>query len=91
MSITSPAELLKELDVEFFTAYRHLPDANMAPVEYVEPDLRAVSEASTNLSALSLDDDSSKPDSGPSLDTITSKIVTLGDLIDTDAVSPTFF
>jgi len=39
MSITSPAEFLKDLDLEFFKRYRPLPDLNLAPIEYVEPDL----------------------------------------------------
>src|SRR5262249_3438943 len=39
MSITSPAEFLKDLGLEFFKRYRPLPDKSLEPIDYVEPDL----------------------------------------------------
>lgn len=88
MSITSPVDFLKDLDLEFFKQYRTLPDVTLAPVEYVEPDLSS-SPAQTTNSIVPVASNSSKAEdkSLRKLETITSKVVTLGDFIDTDAVS----
>jgi hypothetical protein len=86
MSITSPAEFLENLDVEFFKRYRSMPDADLAPVEYVEPDLGSSSTHSKSTTAPTLDPGNGGANASKMLDKITSKIVTLGDFIDTDAV-----
>ncbi|KIW88776.1 uncharacterized protein Z519_10823 [Cladophialophora bantiana CBS 173.52] len=94
MTITSPADFLKELDMDFFRRYRPLPDVNMAPVEYVEPDLSSSSGGSDNdnstASTASTINPSRDAEDKPleELKKITSKIVTLGDFIDTDALAP---
>ncbi|KAJ9609219.1 hypothetical protein H2200_006991 [Cladophialophora chaetospira] len=88
MSITSPAEFLKDLDVEFFKQYRALPDMDLIPVEYVEPDLSSTPEKPKPGPARVLE--TGEPDDKPvkQLSNITSKVVTLGDFIDTDALAP---
>ena len=88
MSITSPAELVKDLDVEFFKRYRSLPDANLAPIEYVEPDLSSPAQSKSNTAVWtgSWDKADAGVDPSKTLDKISSKVVTLGDFIDTDAV-----
>ncbi|KIW73234.1 hypothetical protein PV04_01368 [Phialophora macrospora] len=88
MSITSPAEFLKDLDVELFNRYRSLPDTDLAPVEYVEPDLSSRPERTRSTAAVIQDPDDSDEKRLRRLDKIRSKIVTLGDFIDTDALAP---
>ena len=102
MSITSPADFLKDLDLEFFRRYRPLPEVDMVPVEYVEPDLSggsggAAVETNNDSTAPTMPMGTTSPpayadadteaEPARKLDKITSKIVTLGDFIDTDAVS----
>ncbi|OAL40034.1 hypothetical protein AYO20_00452 [Fonsecaea nubica] len=91
MSITSPADFLKDLDTDFFKRYRPLSDVDMVPVEYVEPDLgRSSTAAKTNNTITATIDPASNAEDEPprKLDKISSKIVTLGDFIDTDALAP---
>ncbi|OAP59168.1 hypothetical protein AYL99_06466 [Fonsecaea erecta] len=95
MSITSPADFLRDLDMDFFQRYRPLPEADMVSVEYVEPELSGSRDAQTkNKSSSSPLTTTECPpqdtDAEPQrkLDKITSKIVTLGDFIDTDALAP---
>jgi hypothetical protein len=87
MSITSPAEFLRDLDVEFFRRYRSLPDTDLVPVEYVEPDLSSRPERTKSAAAVTQELDDSDDKRLRKLDKIRSKVVTLGDFIDTDAVS----
>ncbi|EXJ83387.1 hypothetical protein A1O1_07009 [Capronia coronata CBS 617.96] len=99
MTITSPVDFLKDLDLAFFKQYRQLPDFNLAPIEYVEPDLSSGTDSSqtTNLQqkdlasvgAPSVSDSGKTTSNANSIpDKIASKIVTLGDFIDTDALAP---
>ncbi|KIX06230.1 uncharacterized protein Z518_04205 [Rhinocladiella mackenziei CBS 650.93] len=88
MTITSPTEFLKELDVEFFRRYRPLPDMNLPPIDYVEPDL-ATSPTQGQKGGVSITNmGDTNGQAARSLDKISSKIVTLGDFIDTDALAP---
>lgn len=87
MAITSPAEFLKDLDVEFFKRYRPLPDATSSEVEYVQPELSSRSEQPKKPEAAILSAGNSVGQPLRELDKISSKVVTLGDFIDTDAVS----
>ncbi|KIW24169.1 uncharacterized protein PV07_09899 [Cladophialophora immunda] len=92
MSITSPADFLSELDMDFFKRYRPLPEVDMVPIEYVEPDLSSSSAGPTNSSSATTTTLPLLPDAEDQpprkLDKITSKVVTLGDFIDTDALAP---
>jgi aconitase B len=87
MTITDPAELMRDIDTAFFESYRQTSDQISASVEYVEPDLTSIPakgrEDGPPIEKLNVADE---PQQG--LGKITSKIVTLGDLIDTDAVGP---
>lgn len=86
MSITSPADFLKELDAEFFQNYRQLPEFELTPVGYSEPDLLSNLTIESSEGGKRVDPDEGEP--SKKLDTISSKVVTLPDFIDTDAVSP---
>jgi hypothetical protein len=86
MSITSPADFLKELDAEFFQHYRQLPEFEFAPVDYCEPDLLSNLTIGNSEQGKRVEPDETNP--AKKLDTISSKVVTLPDFIDTDAVSP---
>jgi hypothetical protein len=84
MTVTSPAEFLRDLDVDFFRRYQPLAELGLAPVEYVEPDLSSTAQSTSSVPAAL---DAPKVEAkATALDRITSKIVTLGDFIDTDAV-----
>lgn len=81
LTITNPAELIKEIDFEFFHNYQKR-SADLLLVTYVEPGL-GKQEASTS----SPYNGAEVPDAKP-IESITSKVVTLGDNIDTDAMAP---
>lgn len=83
MQVTDPRSLLPDMDVEFFKKYQGDLQTSSKAVTFVEPGLRQTSDFKTQQSA-----SKSSPDHGQALGTITSKIVTLGDFIDTDALSP---
>ena len=86
MSVISPAEFLKDLDVEFLKRYRPSSGMNSAPVEYVEPNLSSDPTRSKSTSVPTLEPRYGGATSSKTLNKITSKIVTLGNFIDTDAV-----
>ena len=86
MSITSPLEFLTDLDIEFFKRYRPLADVDLAPVDYVEPDLTSKPDSNNSGVATALDPSKTEGKPQTKLEKITSKIVTLGDFVDTDAV-----
>lgn len=90
MTITSPAEFLRELDVDFFRAYKGTSDKSLPPVEYAEP--RPYQETSkpseTAHFGEPLDSGICMPVDPPPTTMITSRIVTLPDFIDTDALAP---
>lgn len=83
MSITSPADFLKDLDAEFFQRYRQLPDLDPAPIEYSEPDLLSMLTIETPQDKRMESNSSATP---KQLDKINSKVVVLPDFVDTDAV-----
>lgn len=83
MQITDPRSLLDDMDIEFFKTYRGDAEKVYKPVTYFEPGVRAQSATKRK---------SNKTDSGVTSqdgsNQIQSKIITLGDFIDTDALSP---
>lgn len=85
MSITSPADFLKELDAEFFHQYRRLPEFDLAPVDYVEPDLSSNLTIGSPEQGKRMQLDEAEPTK--TLDKISSKVINLPDFVDTDAVS----
>ena len=87
MSITSPAEFLKDLDLEFFKRYRPLPDTSLEPIDYVEPDLTSNPVLNKTAPTTSAEAGGEEVTRSKIPDKITSKVVALGDFIDTDAVS----
>ena len=87
MSITSPAEFLKVLDLGVFNRYRPLPDMNLEPINYVEPDVTATLVKSQAVPSASVETVDQELLPSKISDRITSRVVTLGDFIDTDAVS----
>ncbi|KAK5219258.1 hypothetical protein LTR72_008440 [Exophiala xenobiotica] len=89
LTITSPAELLKDIDLEFFRRYSPSGDMEYTPIEYVEPDLTSMPERLTETTtAVVRNVNVGNEDAQKKLDKITSKVVTLGDFIDTDALAP---
>lgn len=84
MQVTDPRSLIPDMDVEFFKKYRGDPQASLKSVTFMEPGLRQASNAAGKQQSRS----EGSLDHSQELETITSKIVTLGDFIDTDALSP---
>ena len=90
MTITDPARFLEDIDVDFFRFYKGEREGKLPVVQYVEPkphkdtanELHPVPLTDPTLAA---DESSSDP---PAKRVISSKIVTLGDFIDTDALAP---
>ncbi|KAI1610291.1 aconitase family protein [Exophiala viscosa] len=89
LTITSPAEFLRDIDLDFFRRYSPLAGMSYAPIEYVEPDLTSKPGRSIE-STTAADTRIELGKEGPQkmLDKISSKVVTLGDFIDTDALAP---
>lgn len=92
MTVINPASLLENLDYDFYDAYRGFssskPRSVPKPVEYMEPNLERQdhkSRTSTPLSAYGLSTDEAKK---RSLGVVRSRVITLGDFIDTDALAP---
>ena len=88
MTITSPAAFLDDIDVEFFEYYKGKKGSSLSPVQYVEP---APHPASISQTVPSTDPPSLTRLSSvevPSRSIVQSKVVTLGDFIDTDALAP---
>jgi homoaconitase/3-isopropylmalate dehydratase large subunit/3-isopropylmalate dehydratase small subunit len=90
MSITGLEEFLDGIDVEFFRHYKGEKSTDLGAVQYVEPkpfmDAAAEIENIPSTDASTIKDDTSMDETPQS--TIKSKIVTLGDFIDTDALAP---
>lgn len=92
MTVTDPAPLLDKLDYGFYDAYRGFSPSRSRSVprciEYMEPNLERhvhQSGASTLSSAYSLPAGVTEK---KSLGVVRSKVITLGDFIDTDALAP---
>ncbi|KAK5168966.1 uncharacterized protein LTR77_006275 [Saxophila tyrrhenica] len=88
MEMTDVAPFLKDIDTEFFKYYKGEIDGQSLPeVQYVEPKPQEVaSEELESLPQASENSSTGTLESG----IINSKIVTLEDFIDTDALSPGF-
>lgn len=90
MSITGLEDFLGDIDVEFFRHYRGTTTQNPPPVTYAEP--RPQMHTATDIESIPpMDASADKEDQALdaiSQSVITSKIVTLGDFIDTDALAP---
>jgi homoaconitase/3-isopropylmalate dehydratase large subunit/3-isopropylmalate dehydratase small subunit len=90
MTITGLEEFLNEIDVKFFHHYKGVKGMNPRPVQYVEPKPQPDAPAEINgipsTDTTTANDDASENENTQT--TITSKIVTLGDFIDTDALAP---
>lgn len=89
MSVTDPAAFLSDLDLDFWRSYRGEDDKNQVydKVDYVEPDLEAAAKDIRPSEPQSSQKRSVGDAVVPELESVTSKVVTLGDFIDTDAVS----
>lgn len=83
MTVTDPAPFLAQIDFEFYQRYKSIPKESLKPVIFVEPHVgplkRETTVKSPNISILQ---EELKP-----MEPIHSKVVVLGDFIDTDAVS----
>lgn len=78
--------------MEFFRRYSPLSDMEYTPIEYVEPDLTSKSERPIETTTAAIRNvNVGNEDSQKKFDKISSKVVTLGDFIDTDAVCSTTF
>ena len=86
MSITGLEDFLDEIDVEFFRHYKGETGTGLRPVQYVEPKPPMDAAAQIENVPSTIEDDTPADEAPQS--TITSKIVTLGDFIDTDALAP---
>ena len=86
MTITSPDAFLEDIDVVFFQFYKGNGNKTLSAVRYVEPkphtDEKADPQSGPVLSPSVTEDDLATHS------VITSKIVTLGDFVDTDALAP---
>jgi homoaconitase/3-isopropylmalate dehydratase large subunit len=81
MTVTDPAPFLAQIDLEFYQRYKNIPKELLKPVTFVEP----------HVGPLEPGTDTKLPDTWASqefepMETIKSKVVVLGDFIDTDAV-----
>lgn len=88
MTVTSPAALLQEVDEAFFRAYKGLHPDSFATVTYVEPRTQVdkiEADAANGGPETSVE---AQPADNNSI--ITSTVITLGDFVDTDALSPGF-
>jgi homoaconitase/3-isopropylmalate dehydratase large subunit len=87
MSITGLEDFLKDIDIDFFNFYKGGTEVQALPkVQYVQP--KAQNDANIDAEPAetkSLDESNKEPSA---TGVINSKIVTLGDFIDTDALSP---
>jgi len=99
MSIADPSDLLAEIDMDLFDQYRHYSrkapaktaSDSSSPVIYVEPGIDASHANGAAKNSSSNGVKKSESEEQPTLLPITSKVVTLGDYIDTDAVNPPNF
>ncbi len=91
MTITDPASFISKLDVAFLDAYKGGSQASRLALTYVEPNLKSSKNfRSSQSGVVSLPGSAKKEIENPKeLGLIKSKVVTLGDLIDTDAVRMT--
>ena len=80
MVVTDPAPLLQEMDREFFDLYKNPPMAEVLAVKYMEPHVGLQPRATPKTQRL--EEEKTSGSTGP----IQSKVVVLGDFIDTDAV-----
>ncbi|KAF7196888.1 putative aconitate hydratase [Pseudocercospora fuligena] len=91
MTITDPAPFLAELDQAFLVKYKGFDGGELAALDYCEPtpfqDSIEAHEA-TDPPANTVE--AQRPDVSRSAPSINSKVITLGDFIDTDALSPGF-
>ena len=84
MSVTDPAPFLRDMDVEFFQKYKNPPSIQVLAVKYVEPHVGQIATPKATTEKVDNGEHGQQPaDSG----NIRSKVVVLGDFIDTDAVS----
>ena len=91
MTVTSPAEFLQDLDFNFFEHYKGTKGRDLSPVHYVEPRPRSdePSEPTQIPSSEKATATASPPDKSPAgLKMVKSKVIRLGDFIDTDALAP---
>ena len=90
MTITGLEEFLNDIDFEFFRHYKGEKNVNPRSVEYVEPkpqpDAPAEIDNVTSTRTASAEHHASA--SEHTQNSIASKVVTLGDFIDTDALAP---
>jgi len=85
MTVTDPAPFLAEMDVEFYQRYKNVSETMLKPVIFVEPNVGPlVPSAQREFGKIAEPQEELIP-----LGKISSKIVVLGDFIDTDAVRPT--
>ncbi|KXT07952.1 hypothetical protein AC579_3912 [Pseudocercospora musae] len=91
MTITDPAPFLAELDQAFFARYKGFGDGELAAVDYSEPTpFQDATEAQEAPDCPTTTVDTQGPYESQPISVIKSKVVTLGDFIDTDALSPGF-
>lgn len=87
MTITDPVDMVKNIDLGVFRQIHRLTPMNDISIQYIEPDLSTKtatqSQDETTIEAKTTADEGSLSNG---LDRISSRIVTLGDFIDTDAV-----
>jgi homoaconitate hydratase len=83
MNVTDPAPYLAEMDVEFYQRNKHISGTVLKPVMFAEPHVGPlVPSVKKEVGRISESQEELTP-----LGKINSKIVALGDFIDTDAVS----
>lgn len=83
MTVTDPASLLADMDIGLWKKYKNVSDTILKPVKYVEPHVGLDDTPSVKAPQISSDP---KEEFVP-LQKINSKVVVLGDFIDTDQVS----
>lgn len=92
MSITDPAPFLQDLDVDFFERYKGISDEVFQPVMYSHPrpSLEQAAHSQTSDAATRSEATKQPPGAEKTPGIVQSKIITLGDFVDTDALSPGF-
>ncbi|KAK4905945.1 hypothetical protein LTR49_024831 [Elasticomyces elasticus] len=88
MTVADPAGLLQEIDEAFFRWYKGVDADQLTSVTYVEPRPPVDGPRTTSLGRAENLGLASADEPAGAFEVVRSKVITLGDFIDTDALSP---
>lgn len=90
MTVTDPAPFLREIDVDFLKRYKSIPNGASQSMMYSEPRVPVDSVTQQRAPVPPTKDETASIESQQQPGIVQSKVITLGDFIDTDALSPGF-